>query len=221
MFDTLRIFFLSLSFIPYLILERKRPVLLILGILPTLFSFLFFNYLLRLSGVPYDQDTLHTPDYQLMGIRSFTAYVILNAGCFAFQAIIADNDLYNQKLVSELKNKSVEIEQQNKILLQKQSELNEINQHLEELVNTKTHSIKRQNEMLMRYSYTNAHKLRGPLARILGLIQVSRLKTDLNFPWFFEKVEEEAKGIDTIINSISNELSNVENESTPDSNNDT
>lgn len=216
MFDALRIFLLAVSFIPYLILDRNRPVLLILGVLPTLTSFLFFTDIMLLSAVPYEQSILHTIDYQLMGVRSFVAYVILSTGCFAFQAIISNNDRYNQKLLSELKKKSGEIEQQNNTLLQKQSELNEVNQRLEELVNIKTRSIKRQNEMLIKYSYTNAHKVRGPVARILGLIQLSRLETDLNFPWFFEKVEEETKGIDKIISSISNELSNVENESAKD-----
>jgi signal transduction histidine kinase len=220
MFDALRIFLLAVSFIPYLILDRNRPVLLILGVLPTLASFLFFTGIIRLSGVPFEHSSLHTIDYQLMGIRSFVAYLILSTGCFAFQTIISNNDRYNQRLLSEVTKKSGEIEEQNKTLLQKQSELNEVNQRLEELVNIKTRSIKRQNEMLIKYSYTNAHKVRGPVARILGLIQLSRLETDLNFPWFFEKVEEETKGIDKIISSISNELSNVENESAKDSNHD-
>jgi hypothetical protein len=44
--------------------------------------------------------------------------------------------------------------------------------------------------------------VRGPVARVLGLIQVSKMKTDLDFPWFFEKVEDEAKAIDAILKRI-------------------
>ena len=170
-----------------------------------------------MSGIDLEQSSLQTIDFQLMEIRTFVAYMIMSTGCFAFQAVISYNDRFNQRLLNELKHKTSEIEQQNKDLLQKQTELNEINQHLEDLVDSKTRSIQRQNEMLIRYSYTNAHKVRGPVARILGLIQLSRLKTDLNFLWFFEKVEEETKGIDEIISGLSQELSNVEHESNEDS----
>ena len=210
MFDGLRIFLLAVSFFPYLILDRSKPFLLILGILPTLISFLFFTPIVSLFGIPLEQTSLHTRDFQLMEVRSFIAYFVLSAGCFAFRSIISINDRFNQRLLNELKNKASEIESQNGELLQKQDELNALNQQLEELVDIKTRNIKRQNEILIKYSYTNAHKVRGPVARILGLIQVSRLKTDLNFPWFFEKVEEETKGIDEIISKISRELGTVE-----------
>jgi len=213
MFDGMRIFLLSVSFIPYLILDRSKPVLLILGIVPTLLSFLFFENILVLAGIDMDQGALRTMDFKLMNVRTFVAYAIMSSGCFSFQYIISSNDRFNQRLLNELKHKSAEIERQNKVLLRQQAELNEVNHHLEALVNIKTRSIQRQNEMLIKYSYTNAHKVRGPVARILGLIQISRLKTDLNFPWFFEKVEEETKGIDKIISSLSTELNNTETES--------
>jgi hypothetical protein len=38
------------------------------------------------------------------------------------------------------------------------------------------------------------------------LIQVSKMKTDLDFPWFFEKVEDEAKAIDTILKRIASDF---------------
>ncbi len=50
------------------------------------------------------------------------------------------------------------------------------------------------------------------MARILGLIQLSKIKTDLNYPWFFEKVEHETSQIDEIINRISKDLDKTNEE---------
>jgi len=95
---------------------------------------------------------------------------------------------------------------QNEELLQGQENLSQINLHLETLVEERTQKIRTQNEILLNYAYTNAHHVRGPVARLLGLIQLSRMKTDLDYPWFFEKVEHETREIDIIIKRIGSEL---------------
>jgi len=141
-----------------------------------------------------------------MQMRSMIAYFIISAGCFTFQSIIIQNDKFNRRLLSELKEKTEEIEAQNEELIQGQDKLNEVNQHLEDLVDKKTENIKTQNEKLIKYAFTNAHHVRGPVARILGLLQLYRMDTDLNYPWVFEKIEEETKQIDEIIKGIGNDL---------------
>ncbi len=47
--------------------------------------------------------------------------------------------------------------------------LNAMNQTLELQVETRTHELKKKNEQLMSHAYYNAHLLRGPFCRILGL----------------------------------------------------
>jgi signal transduction histidine kinase len=203
-YDGLRIFLLSVCFIPYLLFDRNKLFILILGILPTLLSFLFFNTILKLIGLSPEQ--FGSVDSQLMPIRALIAYIIISIGCFIFQSIINRNDLFNKRLLAELKNRAEEIETQNEMLIESRAKLLDINQNLELIVHEKTKSIQKQNEVLLNYSYTNAHKVRGPVARILGLIQLSKIKTDLNYPWFFEKVEDETHQIDEIIRRISKDL---------------
>lgn len=210
-YDGLRIYLLAVSFIPYLLFNTHKLSYLIMGVVPTLVSFIFFEHILTFAGVGAELFELNTGDYQLMQIRTVVTYIIISSGCYTFQSIITQNDKFNQRLLAELKNKTEEIEAQNDELVQSQLKLNEMNQHLEELVERKTHDIKKQNEVLIKYSYTNAHHVRGPVARILGLIQLSRIKTDLNYPWFFEKVEQETNQIDEIIKRISKDLNDVNN----------
>src|SRR5258706_15063 len=127
-------------------------------------------------------------------------------GMVKMQTIISRNDELNQRLLMELKEKSYEIAVQNEELRQSEENLNKINIHLETLVEERSRKILEQNEMMLKYAYTNAHHVRGSVARVLGLIQVSRLNTDLDFPWLFEKIEEETKAIDTILKRIATDF---------------
>ena len=46
---------------------------------------------------------------------------------------------------------------------------------MEHAVRERTRKLEHQNQQLIRYTFYNAHKLRGPLARLLGLIQLTEL----------------------------------------------
>ena len=198
-YDSIRILFLAVSFIPYLLLDSKKPVLLILGIMPTLLSLLFFDATLSLFGLGREQQGVEGAETVLIGSRTFVAYCIISLSCYIFRSIITYNDELNKVILSELRLKT--------------QRLNEINLHLEELVLKKTESIRQQNEQLLKYAYTNAHHVRGPVARLLGLIQLSKLKTDLGYPWLFEKVEQETHAVDTIIRNIAKDLDEINSNS--------
>jgi signal transduction histidine kinase len=101
--------------------------------------------------------------------------------------------------------------------MENQNTLNEINLHLEELVLKKTESIKQQNQRLIKYAHSNAHHVRGPIARLLGLVQLSRLKTDLDYPWLFEKVENESTKLDEIVKNIASELDQIDQDNITES----
>jgi len=202
-YDSLRIYLLALSFIPYLLLDSKKPLLLIAGILPTLVSLVFFEWALSQFGVGINQRGIPTDESALVGMRTIVAYGVMSISCFIFQSIITHNDSLNKQILSELKLKSAQVEIQNEELVQSQERLNEINQHLEDLVIKKT-------EKILKYAHANAHHVRGPVARLLGLIQLSKLETDLDYRWFFEKVEFSAKEIDEIIIGISKELDEMD-----------
>ena len=205
-YDGLRMFLLSVSFIPYLLFEKDRLLILFAGILPTFVSVFFFEYLLNWTGVSSHQLGLMSHDYTLMQTRSIITYLIVSASCYAFLYVIAQNDKLNQQLMADVKNKSEEIEMQNEELVQSQEKLSELNLHLEELVAKKTRNIALQNEKLTHYAHSNAHHVRGPIARLLGLIQLSRLEKDLDYHWYFEKMEHESQEMDKITKLIAKEL---------------
>jgi signal transduction histidine kinase len=208
MYDGLRIFLLAVSFIPYLLFEKDKLTILFLGILPSLISFLFFEYILSWAGVGSRQLGVTGHDYELMQMRGVVSYLIVSASCYAFLFVINQGDKVNRELMMTLQSKSDEIEVQNEELVQSQEKLNELNLHLEDLVAIKTHSIEVQNEKLTKYAHSNAHDVRGPIARLMGLVQLSKLETEIDYKWFFEKMEHETHEIDKITKRIADDLNN-------------
>lgn len=209
-YDGLRIYLLAFCFFPYLLFDKSNWLVLLVGVLPTLISILFFNFFLSLAGFSDAQYNLPHSDYAVRYFRTIISFIIISLSCYAFHSIINQNDEFNQKIVSELKKKTIEIEVQNAELNISQTKLYDLNQRLEEIVNLKTLNIQKQNEVLINYSYTNAHHLRGPVARILGLVQLLKMEKETNYPFFFEKVENEAIDIDRIIKRISKDLESTE-----------
>jgi len=205
-YDGMWIFFLAFSCIPYLLLDKHRWFVFVAGLLPAITSILFFTFILEIAGAAPAQGGIAEIDFGLIQLRTVVSFIFISACCFAFQVIIANNDDFNHSLLLELKERKEEIEMQNEELLLGKENLSQINQHLESLVEERTQKIRKQNEILLNYAYTNAHHVRGPVARLLGLIQLSRMKTDLDYPWFFEKVEHETRSIDLIIKQIGSEL---------------
>jgi signal transduction histidine kinase len=107
---------------------------------------------------------------------------------------------------TELIEQANEIETQNEELVQSQENLYQLNLHLESIVQMRTHEVKKQNEQLVNYAYSNAHHLRGPVARVLGLIQLSKMDTSLDYPFLFKRIEEQTLEIDEVVKSINKEL---------------
>lgn len=111
-----------------------------------------------------------------------------------------------KSLNAELHEKAIEIESQNEELLQIQNSLSAMNGELERMVNERTQSLKIKTRKLIRYSFANAHHLRGPIARLLGLVEIQKLEENPDNAFFFEKIKEQALEIDTVVQQINVEL---------------
>jgi signal transduction histidine kinase len=106
----------------------------------------------------------------------------------------------------ELISKANEIEAQNEELVQSHESLNEMNRNLEQIVFERTAKVQAQNQMLLKYTYTNAHHLRGPVARLLGLINIHKLDPNPDYNFFMSKMEDQAVEIDNVVKQINEEL---------------
>jgi signal transduction histidine kinase len=81
-------------------------------------------------------------------------------------------------LNEELRSSQEEVMAQRDALSDKNNEIERINSNLEKLVALRTEALEQQNKRLADYAFINAHKLRSPLASILGIINLMIIETD-------------------------------------------
>ena len=78
------------------------------------------------------------------------------------------------------------------------------------MVERKTEDLQKQNEKILAYTHSNAHHVRASVARILGLVIVSKLETDKDYEWFFDKIADETRELNDITKKISYDLNEEE-----------
>jgi signal transduction histidine kinase len=110
----------------------------------------------------------------------------------------------------DLQEKNNEIAAQNEELRQIQDNLSELNTDLERMVTERTEKLSIQNDILLKYSYRNAHDLRGPVARLLGLASLVKLESPPEHDFIMEKMVEQAHEIDHVVKQINVELTVAE-----------
>jgi signal transduction histidine kinase len=155
---------------------------------------------------PSDYAKNNMGDIVIAGVTYLVLYSVISYSSFLLKKRYDEMFLSLREKNIELFEKSNEIEAQNEELLQSQQGLSELNNHLENLVNERTHEVKKQNEQLIRYAFSNAHHLRGPVARLLGLIQISKLDTELGYEILFDKIKAQTEEIDEVVRRINREL---------------
>ncbi len=148
----------------------------------------------------------HLSDAITAAITYSTLYFILT---FATGMLKAGYDRIYEHLENsnqELVQKAQEIEHQNMKLLAIQEDLNSLNTGLEKIVDERTTKIIAQNEILYKYSYANAHHLRGPVARLLGLASIYKADPKIEATFIIDKMEEQAHEIDAVVKQINIDL---------------
>lgn len=117
--------------------------------------------------------------------------------------LLAEQASTLERQVSErthaLQHKTEEISRQ-------RDEINRINATLEETVETRTRQLRQQNHQLREYAHLNSHKVRGPLARILGLVEIWRLGREPADDALL-LIEKSAVELDDVIREMNDSLS--------------
>jgi len=96
-----------------------------------------------------------------------------------------------------------EIQAQSEEIYSQAEEIRVINENLEEIVKERTKELEKKNIALEEYAFLNAHKLRSPVASILGLINLLK-KTALNEEGqgIMNHLEDSTAKLDEIVSAI-------------------
>jgi ligand-binding sensor domain-containing protein len=130
--------------------------------------------------------TIEPPFWKTAG---FLIGIVLAMGALIYayikyreRALIEAKLLLEQKVEErtlEIQRNVEEIQAQNEEIMAQAEEIKGINENLEMMVRERTAELERKNKALAEYAFINAHKLRSPVASILGLVNLLN-KSDLN-----------------------------------------
>jgi signal transduction histidine kinase len=131
----------------------------------------------------------------------------------------------NKKAKEELMVLNMQIQEQKEKIMTQANELSQanhevtsINENLEFLVKAKSSKILEQNEKIIEYSFHNSHRVRGPLARILGLIGLVQggMITQEEIKYVLHEINLASLELDAVIREINDSLYSVIKEVSPD-----
>lgn len=108
----------------------------------------------------------------IIGLFVISAYGLMK---FRERKLLEDKLILEARVeerTKEIQIKTEEIQAQNDEIMAQAEEIQGINENLEMLVKQRTAELEGKNQALEEYAFINAHKLRGPVASILGLLNL-------------------------------------------------
>lgn len=138
-------------------------------------------------------------DYLIFGliITLFTVYLKNKYMHFRKQVDIRND---------QLERISTTLLHQNEELKTQQEEIKAINENLESIIKEHTRGIEIKNRELAEYAFINAHMLRAPLSRILGLTSLIEMDAQTNIRHEIRNVKSLAHEMDVVVRKINEVL---------------
>lgn len=111
-YDSLYIYLLGVSSIPFLVLNIQNKVSFFLGLIVPMCILFFCDPILDLFDLGHAQKGTLDDKYELTKMRAIVAYLILNGSCFSLKALLEEGDRKNEQLIDELATKNRIIKEQ-------------------------------------------------------------------------------------------------------------
>jgi tetratricopeptide (TPR) repeat protein len=119
------------------------------------------------------------------------------------QQEILDKNALLETQQTEMLSQAQNLRDANQEINTKNEQLSFANETLDDKVRQRTEVLRQQNRRLREYGYMNAHRLRSPVASILGLINLIKLTDAQNpDPEIIERLFDSAENLDAIVKEI-------------------
>jgi ligand-binding sensor domain-containing protein len=126
----------------------------------------------------------------------FLSYVIIR---FREKTLLEEK----HKLEERVKERTYEIQHKSNEIRLQAEQIKSINENLESIVKDRTVELEGKNKALEEYAFINAHKLRAPLARILGLTNLMKnLEASDEERIYLQHLQVSSQELDAVVRSI-------------------
>lgn len=203
------------SILPIIIYDiRLNPVALIFWVLLYFITVLGIDELVA-KVADVEETAMYNQYYALFNITQIGSYVFLNLTFFyqsqttrKFERQLSENRDQLQEDAELLKEQAQRIRTQRDELVTKNEAIERLNRNLEEIVKERTAQLEKQNAQLRDYASFNAHQVRGPLSRLLGLTNMFKggMVDEAQQAFFLNKIDESAREVDAVIHEINDIL---------------
>lgn len=105
-------------------------------------------------------------------------------------------------LFEEVARKNADLETAVETIREKNNEIEAILEHQKEVIATQTRELKDKNKRLLEISMLNAHKVREPLSRVLGLMKVMELSSEEEARQLLYLLQESAGDLDMALREV-------------------
>jgi hypothetical protein len=155
--------------------------------------------------------TITPPFWKTLWFRSLVVLSFAYGILFFYRARVSTIQKQKTKLKKKVKKRTLRITKMNEEIKRQAQEIKAINENLEQLVQLRTIQLERKNKALKEYAFINAHKVRGPLASILGLIDlISRMDLPSEYDEMMTHLRQSAENLDSVVRSITKMIEDEE-----------
>jgi ligand-binding sensor domain-containing protein len=110
----------------------------------------------------------------------------------------------------EIQRMNNEIQAKNEELINKSEQISNNNERLEDIVQDRTHKLKEQNDRLSKYAFMNSHELRGPICRMIGLLNLLKVTKNEEHHKILVLIQETGLELDAVTRKINETLDNTD-----------
>lgn len=181
--------------------ERERMLLIICFLVYLTLTATIDRILMHFNPVSYGFESIlmgSLVNYKLPPI------VLTLLGC----CIVYWINIINVHYAAELAYTNKKLKSTNKALEVKSLELDIVNKNLEKLALERAKTIASKNKQIVEYAHLNAHQVRGPLARIVGLLNLaSYTSNEVELKELISKLDVSANELNQIVGEMNSILS--------------
>ena len=164
--------------IPLATFNFSERNLLIINLLIGFLSLMLYDPIHNLFGIGFYQLGFNDPDYYYTNVIFFVIFTVLTSAAGFFKFEMETYEKRNEELIETLHSRNNLIEEQKEELNSQGEILKQLLQQRDKDLSQVTHQLINFNHELLEYSYTVSHNLRGPVARILGLLGLYKDHSD-------------------------------------------
>ncbi len=192
-----------LSIVPLMTISFVEKRLLFLNVSICFLTLMLYDPIHNFLGVGYYQVGFTDTNYNYINfvtIILFTAILSI-VGFFKYETDVLVQR--NEHLIENLSVKNIKIEEQSEELTSQSEILKELLAEKDNDLLRITNQLVSFNHELLQFSYTISHNLRGPVARILGLINlVNNYASSEEREGLMKRILAETDSLDTIIHEL-------------------